>query len=140
MTYLWTAMKSSTWQMMPTEKIGTRKYTYSGTRYAEMTIQATSIITSHSAIARTPNECSTQQQHRLTWQQAIFEQNATSFLQFSFTSLQKWWISLRGRYKAKRKAWITVLFCANALITQSRKLCPIAQGGNLWYSRRNLEN
>ena len=100
-TYLWTAMKRRTWQMIPTEKIGTRKYTYSGTRYAEMTIQATSIIISHSAIARTPKECSTQQQHRLTWQQAIFEQNAmvSKFLHL-FT---KWWSAYEGAWR-KREA------------------------------------
>ena len=71
-TYLCTAVKSKTWQMIPTEKIGTRKYTDSGTNCIEMTIHATSIIISHRASALTPIECSTQQQHRLTWQHAIF--------------------------------------------------------------------
>ena len=71
-TYLCTAVKSKTWQMIPTEKIGTRKYTDSGTNCIEMTIHATSIMISHRARALTPIECSTQQQHRLTWQHAIF--------------------------------------------------------------------
>ena len=71
-TYLCTAVKSKTWQMIPTEKIGTRKYTDSGTNCIEMTIHATSIIISQRDSALTPIECSTQQQQRLTWQHAIF--------------------------------------------------------------------
>ena len=71
-TYLWTATNNKMWQIIPTEKIGTKKNTYSGTNCIEVTMKAISIIISHRAIALTPIECSIQQQHRLTWQQAMF--------------------------------------------------------------------